>query len=90
MICLFVFPLPLLLGHWAITADNTTQRDNLTKTTICNKKQLAEEMSHQVVAYHVILELAMPQQAEETISIDSHPSPLSNLAEAKPKETDED
>ncbi len=47
-------------------------------------------MSHQVVAYHVILELAMPQQAEETISIDSHPSPLSNLAEAKPKETDED
>jgi hypothetical protein len=64
MICLFVFPLPLLLGHWAITADNTTQRDNLTKTTICNKKQLAENTSYQV-AYHVILALAMPQQADE-------------------------
>ncbi len=54
-----------------------------------NKKQLAEDTSHQV-AYHVILALAMPQQADETISLDSHPSPLSNLAVAKQKETDDD
>jgi hypothetical protein len=80
MICLFVFPLSL---QWVTGTQQQTILYNTkgqSHGNFNNKKQLAEEMSHQV-AYHVILALAMSQQA------DSHPSSLINLAVAKPKET---